>query len=366
MQGDDAKQDRDGTDDVPRLDGFTIVRQLGHGGMATVWEARQHDPPRTVAIKLLNSDFAENPEDVENFYGEAKRAAELDHENIVTVFEVGCQKGRYYYVMELAAGYDTRTWMLRKGRLGEGDALTIAESVAVALDYAFKTIGIVHCDIKPANIMVDGDGTVRLTDLGIAKVVRGTRQDDGYVSGTPAFMSPEQVRGDDLDVRADIYSLGATIYTLVTGRRLFEGKKDAEAMQAQCTEQVDDLRCLNPDISYPFAVLVSQMLAKDKVNRPMSWSVVMRDIQRVRQGQLPLGSVSEDAISTMRLDPPPPALEQEEQPAQESHPPARPSRRDFWRNFIWIAATVVAAVASFAIALVVTTRAIASSSPVAP
>ncbi len=272
--------------------------------MASVWEAHQHDPDRVVAIKLLNDDISANPEDVESFYAEAKRAAELDHENIVTVFEVGCQNGHYYYVMELAAGYDTGRWLRRKGQLKPDDVLTIAESVALALDYAVKTLGIIHCDIKPANIMVDSDGTVRLTDLGIARFVRGPSQDDGYVCGTPAFMSPEQALGQELDVRADIYSLGATVYNLMAGRRLFEGRTDEAVMDAQCHEQVEDLRDFNPAVSYPFAVLVSQMLAKDRALRPMSWSVVIRDMQRVSQGLMPLGRIPAEGESTMRLNPP--------------------------------------------------------------
>ena len=291
------------SEDLPQLEGFTFIRLLGRGGMASVWEARQHDPDRVVAIKILNDDISNSPEDVESFYEEAKRAAELDHENIVTVFEVGCQNGHYYYVMELAAGYDTGRWLRRKGQLKPDDVLTIAESVAVALDYAVKALGIIHCDIKPGNIMVDSDGTVRLTDLGIARFVRGPSQDDGYVCGTPAFMSPEQALGEELDVRADIYSLGATIYNLVTGRRLFEGRPDDAVMDAQCHEQVADLRDLNPSVTYPFAVLVSQMLSKNRSKRPMSWSVVIRDMQRVRQGLMPLGNIPADGESTMRLNP---------------------------------------------------------------
>ncbi len=290
-------------DAFPPLEGFTFIKLLGRGGMASVWEARQHDPDRVVAIKVLNEDISQNPEDVESFYAEAKRAAELDHENIVTVFEVGCQNGRYYYVMELAAGYDTGRWLRRKGQLKPDDVLTIAESVAVALDYAVKALGIIHCDIKPGNIMVDGDGTVRLTDLGIARFVRGPVQEDGYVCGTPAFMSPEQAKGEDLDVRADIYSLGATIYNLVTGRRLFDGRSDSEVMDAQCVDQVCDLRDLNPAVTFPFAVLVAQMLAKDRALRPMSWPVVIRDMQRVRQGLMPLGRIPGAGESTMRLNP---------------------------------------------------------------
>lgn len=290
--------------ELPSLEGFTFIRLLGRGGMASVWEARQHDPNRRVAIKILNEDITDKPEDVEQFYTEAKHAAQLDHDNIVTVFEVGCQGGVYYYVMELAAGYDIRKLLKRKGRLPFADVITIAESVAVALDYAEKTLHIIHCDIKPANIMVDIDGMVRLTDLGIARFER-SGSDSDYITGTPSFMSPEQARGaSDLDFRSDIYSLGATIYNLLTGRRLFEDLTDADAIEAQCKSRVRDVRDFAPEVPYPFAVLIAAMLAKDRNLRPESWSVVIRDLDRVRHNLMPLGPVISGNDSTMALRPP--------------------------------------------------------------
>lgn len=288
---------------VPELDGFTFIRLLGRGGMASVWEARQHDPDRVVAIKLLDEDITQSPEDVERFYTEARNAAELDHDNIVTVFEVGCQKGRYYYVMELAAGYDTGKWMKRKGHLKPADTLTIAESVALALDYAERSIGIIHCDIKPANIMVDGDGTVRLTDLGIARFVRNQNPgDDDSIFGTPAYMAPEAVRAvPDLDARSDMYSLGATLYHLLTGHPLFEGFSENDIMLKQCEGQVPDVRDFNPDVSAPYAALLSLFLAKDREARPRTWSLAIRDIQRVAAGHMPLDLIPPREASTMRL-----------------------------------------------------------------
>lgn len=249
--------------------------------MATVWEAQQHDPERRVAVKILNDDISSRPEDVEAFYAEAKTAGLLDHENIVTVFEVGCQAGRYYYVMELAKGYDTGKWLARKGKLVEEDVLTVAESVAVALDYAEQTIGIIHCDIKPGNIMVDGDGTVRITDMGIARFIKGGDACD-FISGTPSYMSPEQATGvADLDVRADIYSLGATIYHLLSGRALFAGKSDEEIFECQCTDQVTDIREMNPEVSDACAVMLAKFLAKDRENRPQGWDEAIADIRAV-------------------------------------------------------------------------------------
>lgn len=264
---------------MPSLKGFDFIRCLGKGGMATVWEARQLDPDRIVAVKILNDDISANPREVDAFYAEAKTAAALDHPNIVTVFEVGCQSGRYYYVMELAAGYDTGRWLARKGKLKEEDVLTIAESVAVALDYASRTLGIIHCDIKPANIMVDGDGTVRLTDMGIARFHRSIAND--YITGTPEYMSPEQTAGNlALDERSDIYSLGATIFHLLAGRTLFGKGTDDEIMERQRTSQPPDIRTINPEVSDRCAALIAKFIAKSPLDRPQNWRealVLIRD-----------------------------------------------------------------------------------------
>lgn len=265
----------------PSIKGFDFIRCLGQGGMASVWEARQHDPDRIVAVKILLDDISSRPKDVEAFYSEAKTAGLLDHPNIVTVFEVGCQKNHYYYVMELAAGYDTSRWLSRKGKLEESDVLTVAESVAVALDYAYETINIIHCDIKPANIVVDSDGTVRITDMGIARFAYSAT-DEECVSGTPSYMSPEQAMGnEDLDFRADIYSLGATIYHLLSGRALFAGKGENEILQSQLNDTVPDIRLLNPAVTKPCAVMLSRFLAKNRDFRPQSWAEAISMIRDV-------------------------------------------------------------------------------------
>ena len=280
----------------PPLEGFDFIRPLGSGGQATVWEARQHDPDRDVAVKVLDADISQNPRDIEAFYAEAKTAAALDHPNIVTVFEVGCQNNTYYYVMELAAGYDTGKWLARKGRLAEADVLTIAESVAIALDYASRSIGIIHCDIKPANIMVDGDGTVRLTDMGVARFRRST--DAEYITGTPAYMSPEQTLGDaPLDERSDIYSLGATMFNLLTGHSLFQGLSDEKIMECQRSTPAPDLRQENPAVTPQCAALVARFLAKSPADRPQSWQEALALIRAASELPSPAPSGSDGQSS---------------------------------------------------------------------
>lgn len=249
--------------------------------MASVWKARQQDSGRIVAVKVLTEDISGSPEDVEAFYEEAKNAANLDHENIVTVFEAGCQANRYYYyVMEFVSGYDTGNWLKRKGKLREIDVLTIAESVAVALDYAVRTTQIIHCDIKPSNIMVDGDGAVRITDMGIARRCGYANMES--ITGTPAYMSPEQAEGGrELDARTDIYSLGASIYHLLAGEPLFFGQNEEQILLSQIEHQVPDIREKNSDVSEKCAILISKFLAKNREDRPTDWKEALEWIRTV-------------------------------------------------------------------------------------
>ncbi|MDD4872570.1 MAG: serine/threonine-protein kinase, partial [Kiritimatiellae bacterium] len=206
-----------------QITGFEILECLGQGGMATVWKARQLSLDRIVAIKVLSSRMARDVADIERFLKEAKSAAKLKHSGIIQVYDVNAENNQYYIVMEYVAGYTVGDWLRRKSILSEEDALLVVDSVADALDYAWNKESIIHCDIKPDNIIIDSDGTVKVADLGLARTISAmsTRQEDEYVMGTPAYMSPEQARGDgDLDCRADIYSLGAMLYHLVTGKIL--------------------------------------------------------------------------------------------------------------------------------------------------
>ena len=346
----------------PVLNGFKIGRLLGQGGMATVWEAHQIDPDRMVAIKVLDAGIASNPRDIDAFYSEAKAAAALDHPNIVTVFELGCQKGLYYYVMELAAGYDTGKWLARKGHLTEQDALTIAESVGIALDYADRTLGLTHCDIKPSNIMVDDDGTVRVTDMGIARFPRSTDTSD-CIAGTPEYMSPEQAAGvEALDARADIYSLGATLYHYLSGRPLFGGRGETETLECQRSACAPDVRTMNPAVSAPCAVMIARFLAKDRADRPSGWGEAIAMVREAmalgeaaargapRPARGPLASF--DRPSSMALGDRAAPLAAAQAPAQEPKATGEPKRpahfpsTSFW---IW---TALASAAAFVTAFI--------------
>jgi serine/threonine protein kinase len=237
--------------DIP---GYEITELIGRGGMASVWKARQVSLDRIVAIKILGASFSDESSDVARFHEEARHAAQLRHHGIVQVIDAGAHAGLYYFIMEFVDGYTIGEWLRRKGVLSEGDALAVAECVADAMAYAWDECRMVHCDIKPDNILVDADGAVKIADLGLSRTLNAMSKVDVEqeedVLGTPMYMSPEQARAEDgLDCRADMYSLGAMLYELVTGKRLFPGIDAEEIMTQQCSGQAPAPHELNREIS---------------------------------------------------------------------------------------------------------------------
>jgi serine/threonine-protein kinase len=292
--------------DTPEFPGFDILETMPHGGMSTVYKARQISLDRIVALKTLPLIKASEPADLNQFLAEARITANLKHPNIVQVYDFGqTDAGLYYFVMEFISGYSVGEWIRRKHGISEQNSLLLAVSVAEALNYAWKNAGVVHCDIKPDNIIIDGDGTVKVADLGLAKSVRsavsGAPSSQGLVFGTPNYISPEQSRGDAaLDCRADIYSLGATLYHAMSGQMPFEGVPAQTAMDLQITDQIPDIQDLNNRISVEAATLLEKMLAKDRNQRPADWEAFQLDLNRVMQHQMPAGELLPANASTMR------------------------------------------------------------------
>jgi len=288
---------------VLNISGFEMVEKIGEGGMASVWKARQLSLDRIVAVKILSSRLAADSDDVKMFQGEAQAAARLKHPGIVQVYDANIEAGVYYFIMEYIAGYTVGNWIRRKGRLSESDALLVGEHVAEALGYAWENAGMIHCDIKPDNVMVDSDGTVKVADLGLARSISAMSSQSAAdeVMGTPAYISPEQASGvGDLDCRTDIYSLGAMMYQILTGKLLFEGYPGSKVMEMQITETVPDPLDLNPDLSEPICRLIEKMLAKDREGRPRDWRAVQAEIARVRSGLMPEGPPPLPGASTIR------------------------------------------------------------------
>lgn len=287
------------------IPGFDILEKLGEGGMAAVWKARQVSLDRIVAIKILSERFVLDESDITRFQSEAQSAAKLKHPGIVQVYDASSRNGMYYFVMEYVDGCTVGDLIRRKRVLPEKDVLLVAECVADALGYAWEKERVIHCDIKPDNLIIDADGTVKVADLGLAKTIGSMAEEDAEeLLGTPAYMSPEQARGDrDIDFRADIYSLGATIYHLLTGRLLFEGYSDEEIMENQLTRAVEDPLDGDVKLSHAVCWLMEKMLSKDKEARQSSWESVRKDIARAKRGHPPSGPMFPAGASTiMRSD----------------------------------------------------------------
>jgi len=299
-----------------RIGGFELLATLGKGGMGTVYKARQVSMDRVVALKVLPPNLAKNQAFVERFLREARSAAKLNHPNIVQGIDVGEADGLYYFAMEFVDGQSLKDLLKREGRLDEKRALSITGAVARALDHAHKH-GIVHRDIKPDNIMISRDGVVKLADLGLARsflpdsslpkdsslreaappppasVYRDTVTLDGTALGTPLgtphYMAPEQARGDaDIDTRADIYALGATLFHGVTGQLPYTAPNAGALMAKHITEPVPNPKDRNPALSRPICDLIQHMRAKAREDRPQTPAELLAEIRDALEGKIKL------------------------------------------------------------------------------
>ncbi|MHB1562278.1 MAG: serine/threonine-protein kinase, partial [Isosphaeraceae bacterium] len=235
LQPFDTAQDSPGVAPVElEIPGYELLDHIHDGAMGTVFRARQISVDRIVAIKVLGETWAREAELVERFGRESLIAARLSHPNIVATIDAGEASGRPYLVMEYVPGLTLHQLIEERGPCDESTALRIVMEVASALRFLHQR-GLAHRDIKPANIILTPEGLVKLVDLGLARPLEDETwavAEAGMAVGTPEYMSPEQTRGQsDLDIRSDLYSLGATLFHLVTGRVPYGGESVAEAMQ---------------------------------------------------------------------------------------------------------------------------------------
>jgi serine/threonine protein kinase len=275
----------------PFLPYLEFIGKLGEGGMSSVWKAHDTRRDEIVAVKIMNRELTSNQEDIEQFRAEARTMSDLRHIGIVRCYELNCHDGYWYYTMEYVDGYNFSALLDRKQHLSEADCLLICESIAVALDYAWNDFGVVHCDIKPDNIIINTDGIVKLTDLGLCHSFQclkdGIKNVPDHIMGTPAYISPEQVYGDvEPDCRADIYSLAASLYHLATGRMLFPGLPTEDMIRSHCDENCSarDPRFYRPDLSEGFCQLLEAMLVKNRDFRLPSWKDVCTMCLAIEQG----------------------------------------------------------------------------------
>jgi serine/threonine-protein kinase len=282
------KKSKDAAHQIP---GYQILGKLGAGAMAVVYKAKQMSLNRIVAIKVLPRRFTENPEYVQRFYKEGQAAGKLNHNNIVQAIDVGEAGGYHYFVMEYVEGktiYDD----LAAGKVfSEEEALDIIIQVARALNHAHKN-GLIHRDVKPKNIMINTEGVVKLADMGLARAttdIEAAQSEAGKAYGTPYYISPEQIRGKiDIDQRADIYGLGATLYHMVTGRVPFMAEDPSDVMRKHLKEQLIPPDHINTSLSAGLSEVIEVMMAKNKEDRYDNCEELLEDLLAVRQGQSPM------------------------------------------------------------------------------
>jgi eukaryotic-like serine/threonine-protein kinase len=278
-----------GDGDVRTLGGgrYRLGEQIGAGGMARVYRAVDTRLERPVAVKVLATQFAEDPSFVDRFRREARTAAKLNHPNIVGVYDNGAEDGTNFIVMEFVEGRTLAEFIAGGGRLSPNKAVEVAEAVCRALSYAHEQ-GVVHRDIKPGNIMVTRDGQVKVMDFGIARLstTAETVAQTAAVLGTAAYLSPEQAQGQRVDGRSDIYSLGCVLDELLSGSPPFAGDSAmAVAMQhVKETPPVPSAR--NPDITPQMDAVVMKALAKNPDNRYQTAEEFREDLERLRRGEL--------------------------------------------------------------------------------
>ncbi len=280
-----------------QIPGYQLLGKLGKGAMATVYKAKQVSLDRTVAVKVLPKKSSENIEFVERFYKEGKAAARLSHNNIVQAIDVGSSPdGYHYFVMEYIEGKTLYDIMqpppVGEGRaFTEGEALDIVIQMADALHHAHQR-GLIHRDVKPKNILLTPQGVAKLTDLGLARDSddkQAAEMEAGKAYGTPYYISPEQIRGDvDIDYRADIYSLGATLYHMVTGRPPFDGETPSAVMHKHLKQPLLPADHVNTNLSAGLGEIIDLAMAKDREERYRSTEEMLEDLEAVRRGQPPL------------------------------------------------------------------------------
>ena len=328
---------------------FRIIEKLGAGGMGVVYKARDTRLERPVALKFLPENMVQDPQALERFRREAHAASALNHPGICTIYDIGEQDHRPFIAMEFIDGETLRQY-IHGQPLPIEQILDLGVQIADALDVAHAQ-GIIHRDIKPSNVFVTKRGQAKILDFGLAKLVvkdllppdaqnssSASTQDSlsivGIISGTPAYMSPEHVRGDDLDRRTDIFALGLLVYEMATGQQAFGGKTGGAIIEAILTRTPPSARTLNPQIPPQLEEIINKCLDKDRDRRYATAGAVRTDLQQLKRvsesGQITSSTVSVAAAT----------------PAVTATPATYPPARSFgWKSITVAAASVIALLA---------------------
>jgi len=260
---------------------YELIEKIGAGGMAIVYKARCNLLNRYVAVKILRPELVEDENFVKRFKRESQAAASLSHHNIVNVYDVGQEDGIYYIVMEYVCGKTLKDYVREKGKLDSREAIKIALQIGAALEHAHKN-GIVHRDIKPQNILIGDDFTVKVADFGIARAVTSTTITlaGSNVVGSVHYFSPEQARGGHTDAKSDIYSLGIVLYEMVTGTLPFEGDTAVSVAIKHIQEKVKPPGEINPEIYKSLQDIIQKAIEKQPERRYQSAGQMIEDLKR--------------------------------------------------------------------------------------
>lgn len=318
---------------------FILREGLGEGGMGAVYLAHQISLARPAAVKVLHPRFAADEGFLREFLREARAAAAINHPNIVQAYAVGEDEGLHYFAMEYVPGHTLQQVLAHAGRLSPERVLDIALQVAGALDFAWRSQGLIHRDIKPDNIMLTAEGTAKLADLGLARRLQEVGSDGSpELYGTPQYIAPEHLLGSPGDTRSDIYALGATLYQALTGRFPYTGETPDDIAQAHLSQPLVPMSSLCADVPPGLARVVEVMLAKRPRDRYPDAAALLADLEAVRQGgepayvpapgsQLPIDLASAEAVAISQ------GLDGDLAPPGEAAPVRPPQLRAARRRF---------------------------------
>src|SRR5579883_496423 len=261
---------------------YQLQDPIGRGGMATIYRGRDMRMDRAVAIKVLREVYSTDPKFVTRFQREAKAASSLQHPNIVQVYDYGQSDGNYFIVMELVEGTDLRRYLRSRGVLAIDRAIIIAHDVALGLGAAHRR-GIVHRDVKPQNVLVGRDGSIKLTDFGIASVYKDINAErlttTGMTLGTVQYYAPEQAQGEIVSPAADVYALGIVMYEMLTGRTPFDGDTPVAVAMQHIQDAPQPPSQLNPNIPAPLEEIILRCLEKVPEMRYRDGSTLARALE---------------------------------------------------------------------------------------
>ncbi len=269
---------------------FVLRSKLGSGGMGEVWLATQVSMRRLVALKILLPKFSDNKRFVDRFLAEAAMAGQLSHPNIITAYSAGHVGNYYYLATSYIDGMEVSTKLKIEKKLAEREALKITRDIAFALKYAWDEHKMLHRDVKPGNFMLDRKGFARLMDMGISKSLKNNPEETSVniVMGTPDYISPEQAQAArNIDFRTDLYSLGASLYHMVTGQQPFKADTAGKVLQMHVKTPLTPPEDINPALSKECSALIQMMMAKDPKDRQSRWDYVIDDIEAVLAGRMP-------------------------------------------------------------------------------